>query len=263
MSVVRHNHGDGILTDMSGYVDPTAVPQVPDISEKEDIAQCLGITVDEVTSAGRLLFIFGHRLVRREPITSSQMSKIYVESKFNRREFGKNRSNDSNATIRRLLSTWSKSTRSIESLARSKECCASGCTIYEPHRLCARRDNTWIVYFMRPSVWESLYSNMDTWSDRVKEIFNKVTITDPNLTFFDAENEMVYNVDAEDLPTSTHQETHGPITQVREEFTEFGADTYQPEFIPQAPVKKAQSVFTLLDEQDKLWEQFFPFHAPQ
>lgn len=238
----------------SGYIDPSKLTSP---TEKEDIAASLGISTSEVSAAGRLLFIFGHPAVRREPVTSTQLSKIYVDSKFNRSEFGKNKSNDGNATIRRLLGSWAKTARTNESLVRTLECHATGCTVQTPHRLCCRRDTSWNVYYMREHVWDSLYGNSKaSWSELTTLLFKRVVVNDPNLLFDDADNDMI----------TTNDDVMESIVSTEEPLQEQEPDLFvqQPSFsFPSEVVYDHVAPMELtygekMDQIDELWEQLFP-----
>lgn len=240
----------------SGYIDPSKLTSP---TEKEDIAESLGISTSVVSAAGRLLFIFGHKALRREPVTSTQISKIYVDSKFNRSEFGKNKSNDGNATIRRLLGSWAKVARNDDSLARTVECHASGCTIQEPHYLCCRRDTSWNVYYMREHIWEFLYGNPEEWSERTTLLFNRVVVNDPNLLFDDADNAMVTTND-DDMETIVS--TEEPL-QVQEQdlFLQqpsFSFNAMPTEVVHDYVTPRQLTYGEKMDKIDELWEQLFP-----
>lgn len=232
----------------SGCVDPLNLTTVP---EKEDIAASLGISTSVVSAAGRLLLIFGHEALRREPVTSTQLSKIYVDSKFNRGEFGKNKYKDGNSTIRRLLSTWAKVARGDDSLVRTVECHASGCTVQEPHYLCCRRDTSWNVYYMREHIRDLLYGNPEAWSERTTLLFNRVVINDPNLLFDDADNVMITtNDDVMETIVSTEEQQPSDDMFVQQSYS-FPTHNYTA---PPRQLTHGEK----MDKIDELWEELFP-----
>lgn len=234
---------------------PSLDPSKSFVTEKEEIAASLGISISEVSAAGRLLFIFGHEAVRREPVTSTQLSKIYVDSKFNRSEFGKNKSNDGNATIRRILGSWAKTARDNTALVRTLECNATGCALQDPHRLCCRRDTAWNVYYMREHIWESLYGNPNAWNERTTALFRRVIVTDPNLLFDDAENDKI---------TTNDDEMEGVVTEMEqafdkqhELFEQFAISLPPPNTLVHITPKQL-TYGEKMDQLDELWEQVFP-----
>jgi hypothetical protein len=206
---------------------------------RAELAKLFRVSENEVNAAGKLLLIFGHHLLRFEPVSASQLTEVYLESKFNTREFGHNKQNDRNSTVRRLLATWSKYTRETgdPTLQRNVECEVSGCVVHGAHRLCSRRERKCSVYYMRGFVWEYLYQAGA--NALMARMLKKVVITDPNLTFEDADNHVaiVYKEDKKD------EEFDIPTTKCLEPL----------------PVVNTQSFLENQDRNDALFDELFPF----